>query len=65
LGARLAALAALSPTAVLNRGYALVSDATTGEIIRRADDGRRDRTLHIRVADGSFGATATGAREEA
>ncbi len=65
LGARLAALAALNPAAVLNRGYALVSDATTGEIIRRARDGRRDRTLHIRVADGSFGATATGAREEA
>jgi exodeoxyribonuclease VII large subunit len=65
LGARFAALAALNPTAVLNRGYALVSDATTGEIIRRADDGQRDRALHIRVADGLFGATATGAMEEA
>lgn len=65
LGARLAALAALNPTAVLDRGYALVSDAMTGEIIRRARDGQRDRTLHIRVADGSFGATTTGAMEEA
>lgn len=65
LGAQLAALAALNPTAVLNRGYAVVSDATTGNIIRTADDGQRGRALHIRVADGLFGATATGVMEEA
>jgi exodeoxyribonuclease VII large subunit len=65
LGARLAALAALNPTAVLERGYALVSDANTGAIIRRAGDGERSRTLRIRVADGAFGATATGIVEEA
>jgi len=64
LGARRAALAALNPAAVLNRGYALVCDADTGDVLRQARDGRRGRALHIRVADGSFGGTATGVMEE-
>ncbi len=64
LGARRAALAALNPAAVLDRGYALVYDAATGAVIRRAADGYRDRTLRIQVADGAFGATATGSMEE-
>ncbi len=64
LGARLAALAALNPTAVLERGYALVNDADSGAIIRHAHEGERGRTLRIRVADGSFGVTATGIVEE-
>ncbi len=65
LGARLAALAALNPAAVLDRGYALVSDADTGDVIRRAGEGRRGRALRVRVADGAFGATATGIVEDA
>ncbi len=64
LGARRAALAALNPTAVLDRGYALVCDADTGEVMRKARDGHGGRTLRVRVADGSFGATATGVMEE-
>jgi len=64
LGARRAALAALNPAAVLNRGYALVCDADTGDVLRQARDGRRGRALRIRVADGSFGGTATGVMEE-
>ncbi len=60
LGARRAALAALNPSAVLDRGYALVYDAQTGAVVRRADDGYRGRTLHIQVVDGTFGATAAG-----
>jgi len=64
LGARRAALAALNPAAVLDRGYALVCDADTGDVLRQARDGRRGRALRIRVADGSFGGTATGVMEE-
>ncbi len=64
LGARRAALAALSPQAVLDRGYALIYDANTGAVVRRARDGYRDRPLSIHVADGRFGATATGSVEE-
>jgi len=65
LGARRAALAALNPVAVLDRGYALVSDAHTNAVVRRAGDGARGRALRVRVADGAFGATATGVMEEA
>jgi len=64
LGARRAALAALNPAAVLDRGYALVTDATTGAVVRRAADGYRDRSVRIQVADGAFGAVATGIMEE-
>ncbi len=64
LGARRAALAALNPAAVLDRGFALVTDANTGAVVRHAADGYRDRAVRIRVADGSFGATATGIVEE-
>ncbi|MDQ6906882.1 MAG: exodeoxyribonuclease VII large subunit [Chloroflexota bacterium] len=64
LGARRAALAALNPAAVLDRGFALVTDANTGAVVRHAADGYRDRAVRIRVADGAFGATATGIVEE-
>lgn len=64
IGARHVALAALNPAAVLDRGYALVSDAETGAVVRRAAEGYADRPLHVRVADGVFGATATGNVEE-
>ncbi len=64
LGARRAALAALNPAAVLDRGFALVTDAKTGAVVRHAADGYRDRAVRIRVADGSFEATATGTMEE-
>ncbi|MHB8647623.1 MAG: exodeoxyribonuclease VII large subunit, partial [Thermomicrobiales bacterium] len=64
LGARQAALAALDPLAVLDRGYALVCDARTGDVVRRVGDGQPGRPLLVRVADGTFGATATGVLED-
>lgn len=64
LHARQVALSALNPTAVLDRGYAIITDATTGGLVRRAREGYADRTLQIRVADGTFGAKATGMIEE-
>lgn len=64
LGARRAELGALNPAAVLDRGYALVSDADSGELVRGASGGYTDRPLHIRVAGGAFGAVATGPLQE-
>jgi len=55
-----ASLAALDPHAVLARGYALVTDATTGVVLRAGQDGYAGRAVHVRVADGSFAATTTG-----
>ena len=55
-----ASLAALDPHAVLARGYALVTDALTGSVLRAGQDGSAGRAIHVRVADGSFAATTTG-----
>ena len=60
LHAQRAALAALNPRAVLDRGYALVTDRDTGALIRTARAARMGRALTIRVADGAFGATVAG-----
>lgn len=60
LAARQTALSALNPVAVLGRGYALVWDAESGALIHRSADGYAGRPVHVRVADGSFAATATG-----
>jgi exodeoxyribonuclease VII large subunit len=64
LAARAVALSALNPEAVLNRGYALVCDAESGALVRQARDGYANRPLRVRVADGTFAATATGKVEE-
>jgi exodeoxyribonuclease VII large subunit len=61
LHAHAASLAALDPDAVLERGYALVSDTDTGELLRDAASGFPGRTITVRVTDGAFGATTTGA----
>jgi exodeoxyribonuclease VII large subunit len=64
LAARDVALAALNPAAVLDRGYALVSDAESGALVRSVQGGYADRPLHVRVADGTFAAVAAGKVEE-
>jgi exodeoxyribonuclease VII large subunit len=52
-----ARLAALSPVAVLERGYAIVRRQDSGVIVRQVEQvGPGDR-LSIRVQDGEFGAT--------
>jgi len=60
LAHRQASLVALDPQAVLARGYALVTDAVTGAVLRAGGDGYAGRVIHVRVAAGAFGATATG-----
>lgn len=47
-------LEALDPLAILERGYALLADAETGEIISRSEQGRPHRRLRARVSDGTF-----------
>lgn len=48
-------LQALNPTEVLDRGYGIVADASTGELIRRVGQARPGRRIRVRVADGEFG----------
>jgi exodeoxyribonuclease VII large subunit len=53
-----AALAVLGPQATLARGYAIVRRVTDGSIVRAPADAPRGTDLDVRVADGSFPATA-------
>jgi exodeoxyribonuclease VII large subunit len=66
-GARLAAasgrLDALSPLAVLSRGYAIVYRETDGRIVRRAREVRAGDGLRLRVAEGEIAATVSSARD--
>ena len=48
-------LQALNPTEVLDRGYGIVADASTGELIRRVGQARPGRRIRVQVADGDFG----------
>jgi exodeoxyribonuclease VII large subunit len=61
---RLSALAgrlrALSPLAVLARGYAVVRDAATGAVIRSAARATAGQTLDVLLHDGRLAATVAG-----
>ena len=49
-------LQAVGPAAVLSRGYALVTQARDGAIVRSVSQVDPGDPLHVRVQDGSFGA---------
>ena len=51
-----ARLNALSPLAVLARGYAVVRRETTGQIVRSVKQVKAGDRLSVRVSDGEFGA---------
>lgn len=51
-----AGLDALSPLKVLDRGYAIALDATSGRAIRRADEVHAGQAIRVRVSQGEFGA---------
>jgi exodeoxyribonuclease VII large subunit len=51
------ALAVVSPLATLGRGYAVVTRARTGQVVRSTGDVSAGDRLEIRVGDGTFGAT--------
>ena len=59
-----ARLAALSPLATLDRGYAIVRQAGTGELVRSTGQVRAGDELAIRVQDGEFGAVAESGSED-
>ena len=65
--ARLAAasgrLDALSPLAVLSRGYAIVYREPEGRIVRRAREVRAGDALRLRVAEGEIAATVSPAHK--
>jgi len=49
-------LQAVGPAAVLSRGYAIVTQARDGAIVRSVSQVDPGDPLHVRVQDGSFGA---------
>lgn len=55
-----AMLQRLDPLATLARGYAIVTDTTTGDVITTTAAGRRARTVSIAVQDGEFQAGGNG-----
>ncbi len=58
-----ARLDALSPLAVLSRGYAIVYREPEGVIVRRAQEVNVGDALRLRVAEGEIDATASRVRE--
>ena len=58
-----ARLDALSPLAVLSRGYAIVYREPEGVIVRRARDVSVGDSLRLRVAEGEIAATASRVRD--
>ncbi len=57
-------LDAVSPLATLGRGYAIVSSADSGKLVRRAADVEAGDTIEARVAEGRIAATVTATHEE-
>jgi len=49
-------IVALSPDAVLSRGYSITQDAATGTVIRSAEAARVDGRVRIRLGSGRLGA---------
>jgi exodeoxyribonuclease VII large subunit len=62
LAAAGASLGALSPLAVLGRGYALARRARDGAIVRRADQVAPGEALRLRVAEAEIDAVVSAAR---
>jgi len=58
----MAGLDALSPLAVLGRGYVIARDEETGRIVRRVGDVGPGASLALRVADGEIDTTVIGVR---
>ncbi len=58
-----AKLDALSPVAILDRGFAIVRRTDTDEVVRSTDQVHAGDMLAIRVRDGEFGAVTAGGAE--
>jgi exodeoxyribonuclease VII large subunit len=57
---RLGMLAALDPTAVLSRGYAIATIRSSGRAVRAVSEAVPGEALDVRVSDGAFGAVVEG-----
>jgi len=57
-------LRSLNPTAVLNRGYAIVSREKDGSIIKNAGQVHPDEVVNIKVSQGSLNARVTRINQE-
>ncbi|OGP80852.1 MAG: exodeoxyribonuclease VII large subunit [Deltaproteobacteria bacterium RBG_16_64_85] len=53
-------LAALDPTAVLSRGYAIATVRSSGRAVRTVSEATPGAVLDVRVSDGVFGAVVEG-----
>jgi exonuclease VII large subunit len=53
-------LAALDPTAVLSRGYAIATARSSGRAVRTVSEATPGAVLDVRVSDGVFGAIVEG-----
>lgn len=60
LHAQISRLESLSPLAVLKRGFAIVSDAQTHQLITRLSQTRPNQSIKIQLSDGSRAATISG-----
>jgi exodeoxyribonuclease VII large subunit len=58
LSGLVARLVTLSPHATLERGYAIVHEEATGDVVRSVDQVDDGQGLKVRVGDGEFGAIA-------
>ncbi|MCK6370034.1 MAG: exodeoxyribonuclease VII large subunit, partial [Gammaproteobacteria bacterium] len=63
LAVAVAALHAFSPLRTLERGYAIVSDTGTGQVLRHAGQLTVGQTVTARLAAGSFDATVRKIRD--
>ncbi|NDJ63055.1 MAG: exodeoxyribonuclease VII large subunit, partial [Chloroflexi bacterium] len=61
LSAREDALVAASPQAILQRGYALITDRATGQRIKSVDQAAAGRDISLQFHDGSAAARLTAA----
>lgn len=57
-------LGAVAPLSVLDRGYAIVTRAADGELVRRIAQVSPGEALEVRVSDGTFTAETTAPGEE-
>lgn len=53
-------LESVSPLAVLKRGFAILSDAQTHQLISRRSQTNPNQSIHIQLSDGSVAATISG-----
>jgi exodeoxyribonuclease VII large subunit len=64
IGGAMHTLDAVGPSAVLARGYAVVTRLDDGAVVRSVDQVTDKQALNVRVSDGTFDAQVTSSHEE-